>query len=335
MQTRENARHQWLKTIYPANDYSLVPLAGDASFRCYFRLFWHDHTRIVMDIPPDKLQLQPFIQIQTLLNNKGIITPYIHALENDLGFALLEDFGDMLFSVALEKENSELLYASAIHTLLQIQDHASSLSTNLQVFDQTCMLQELSLFSDWFLNKYLGFVLSAEENHLIQDTFQILSTHISQQPQVLMHRDYHSRNIMVLDLEQSFPLKLGIIDFQDALLGPFTYDLVSLLKDCYIQLSVEQLQQWMEFYYKQSIIARQYTYAEFQRAVDWCGLQRHLRILGTFCRLHLRDAKSSYLKDLPRTYQYAITCIDKYPEFHAFGQWIKQRIDPVFRSTVL
>ena len=97
MQTRENARHQWLKTIYPANDYSLVPLAGDASFRCYFRLFWHDHTRIVMDIPPDKLQLQPFIQIQTLLNNKGIITPYIHALENDLGFALLEDFGDMLF----------------------------------------------------------------------------------------------------------------------------------------------------------------------------------------------------------------------------------------------
>ena len=335
MQTRENALHQWLKTIYPSNDYSLVPLAGDASFRRYYRLIHDGISQIVMDTPPDKLKLEPFVQVSNLLAEQGIKTPKIHALDDSLGFALLEDFGDILFSEALRQQDPQALYPSAIQVLMQMQQNHSQLNIPLPVFDQGFMLQELTLFSEWFLQRYLGLNLQAEEHQLIQNTFQMLTLQIANQPPVLVHRDYHSRNIMLLDSADSASHTLGIIDFQDAVLGPITYDLVSLLKDCYIQLPNKELNEWVQYFYDHSSLAQQVPFSEFQRAFDWCGLQRHLRILGTFCRLHLRDAKSNYLNDLPRTYQYVITCIDKHPEFQAFGQWLKQRVDPYFQSTAV
>lgn len=334
MQTRENALHQWLKTIYPTSDYTLLPLAGDASFRRYYRLIREGVSQIVMDTPPDKLKLAPFLQIRDLLSEQGIKTPHIHELDEPLGFAILEDFGDVLFSEALRQQNPHVLYPSAIQTLIQMQQYPAKSPTQLQVFDQAFMLQELSLFPEWFLQRYLGLQLQAEEKQLIQHTFQMLTAQIANQPQVLVHRDYHSRNIMLLEQGPSTSSQLGIIDFQDAMLGPITYDLVSLLKDCYIQLTPAQLQEFLQYYHQHATLAQQYSLAAFQRAFDWCGLQRHLRILGTFSRLHLRDGKSNYLNDLPRTYHYVMSCIDNYSEFATFGRWLKERVDPCFKSTL-
>ncbi|HVT61947.1 MAG TPA: phosphotransferase [Legionellaceae bacterium] len=358
MQTRENALHQWLKTLYPDSNYTLTSLAGDASFRRYYRLQDEEISRVIMDAPPDKLSLTPFVQIGKLLTETGLITPQIYALDHQQGFAVLEDFGTLLFSEALEKaahfnsinlfEQNEVhrdpngstpisqmtpnqLYTHAITVLHQMQSTANL--SQLAIFNQAFMLQELNLFSDWFLNKHLGISLTNQEQMLINDTFYFLTQEIETQPQVLIHRDYHSRNIMLLPKTQNTTPSLGIIDFQDAMLGPLTYDLVSLLKDCYIQLSQKQIHLWLQFFYDHSSLAQIYAFSDFQRAFDWCGLQRHLRILGTFCRLHLRDGKSNYLKDLPLTYHYVITCVKTYPEFHHFARWLEEKVHDQFVST--
>jgi aminoglycoside/choline kinase family phosphotransferase len=333
MQTRENALHQWLKTIYPNAEYTITPLAGDASFRRYYRLHQAMSSHIIMDAPPDKLTLSPFVYIQNLLAEHGITTPKIFALDHELGFALLEDFGDRLLAEALAQDNPQPLYQSAIQILTHMQQHPSLENFELKTFDQPFMLQELTLFQDWFLQRYLGLTLEAEEQQLLQQTFDMLTAAIARQPKVLVHRDYHSRNIMLLQSQPSY--KFGIIDFQDAMVGPFTYDLVSLLKDCYILLPHEQLINWLHYFYEHSTLSKQYTFAELQQAFDWCGLQRHLRILGTFCRLHLRDGKSNYLNDLPRTYNYVLSCIEAYPEFAIFKQWLAERVHPHFQKTLL
>lgn len=332
MQTRENVLHQWLKTIYPQADYTLKPLAGDASFRRYYRLQQPTVSQIIMDAPPDKIQLAPFVYVRDLLADQGINTPQIYAMDHSLGFAVLEDFGNVLFSDALKQHPPHNLYQYAIQILTNMQKNRLSQPLKLKTFDQAFMLQELSLFHDWFLHRYLDLNLHAEDHQLLNTTFQMLIEQIVSQPQVLVHRDYHSRNIMVLEQTAAASYKFGIIDFQDAVLGPLTYDLVSLLKDCYIQLPRETILALVKYFYDHSELAQQYTLAEFQRAFDWCGLQRHLRILGTFCRLHLRDGKSNYLHDLPLTYHYVATCIADYPEFQAFSEWLQQRVYPCFQS---
>lgn len=329
MHTRENALHQWLKTIYPTTEYRLTPLAGDASFRRYYRLQQTGLSQIIMDAPPDKIALAPFVYVRDLLAKHGVLTPEIFAIDHSLGFALLEDFGDQLLCDALQQSNSQPLYQSAIQILTHIHNHPAPHSFQLQTFDQAFMLQELTLFPDWFLQRYLGLELSDTEKRLLSTTFDLLTSDIANQPKVLVHRDYHSRNIMLLKKNSD---KFGIIDFQDAVLGPFTYDLVSLLKDCYIQLPREQLLNWLDYFYQQSTVSKPYSFSEFQRAFDWCGLQRHLRILGTFSRLHLRDGKSNYLNDLPRTYQYVTTCLATYPEFQNFKQWLEERVYPHFQK---
>jgi len=336
MQNRESALHQWLKSIYPKMDYTLTPLAGDASFRRYYRFHQNELSLIVMDAPPDKINITPFVYVRALLAEQGILTPQIYALDEKLGFALLEDFGDILLRDALQQQNSQPLYQTAIQTLIQMQQlRRSQQPLQLEAFDQAFMLQELSLFHEWFLQRYLGLNLQEKEHQLLDETFQMLTTNIANQPQVLVHRDYHSRNIMILNQDPHTPPKFGIIDFQDAVLGPITYDLVSLLKDCYIHLPREQLLGWLQYYYDQTNLDTRYSFAAFQQAFDWCGLQRHLRILGTFSRLHLRDAKSNYLQDLPRTYQYVTTCMAAYPEFQVFSKWLQQRVDPCFQRTVV
>lgn len=335
MQTRENVLHQWLKTFYPQADYTLKPLAGDASFRRYYRLQQSQVSQIIMDAPPDKIQMAPFVYVRDLLANQGITTPQIYALDHNLGFAILEDFGNVMLSDALKQYQPDPLYKSAIQILTHLQNKPFAQPLKLKTFDQNFMLQELSLFHDWFLQRYLNLNLQADEHELLNTTFQMLTTQIASQPQVLVHRDYHSRNIMVLEPAATTSHKFGIIDFQDAVLGPLTYDLVSLLKDCYIELPREIILAWVTYFYEHSELAQQYTLAEFQRAFDWCGLQRHLRVLGTFCRLHLRDGKSNYLYDLPRTYQYVATCVADYPEFQTFGEWLQQRVYPCFQSAVV
>lgn len=329
MHTRESALQNWLKSINIEAHEKLVPLAGDASFRRYFRLK-HDHlSQIVMDAPPDKISLHPFIHVATQLSQQGFRTPQIHAVEHQLGFMLLEDFGDEIFLKTISTHNADMFYRQALVTLAKMQQCATE---GLDAFDQAFMLQELSQFPEWFLQRYLKLDLTSEEQTLIQQTFNHLTHTLAQQPQVFVHRDYHSRNIMILNDSNRLEPHLGLIDFQDAVRGPWTYDLVSLLKDCYIEWPREQVVIWVRYFHSLLPHSTTYSFNDFLRDFDWCGLQRHLRVLGTFCRLCLRDNKPNYLKDLPLTFRYVMASLAQYEALQPFYLWMQQRVEPTFLS---
>jgi len=323
MHTRQNALNKWLKKTLGQTQFTLLPLAGDASFRQYFRLQYGNVTRVVMDAPPDKEAVNPFINIGNRLSTIGIHTPAIHAVDTVNGFLLLEDLGDQLFLNVLNHDNAHVLYTGAISTLLKLQQCPTS-QPQLPHFDTSFMLNEISLFREWFLQAHLGLQLCSEDNKLLDSTFNWLVSQIATQPQAFIHRDYHSRNLLVVD--QTNPHDLGVIDFQDAMHGPFTYDIVSLLKDCYIQWPREQTLHWLNLFYRNLSIEHHYSFTEFTRAFDLCGLQRHLKVLGVFCRLHLRDNKPAYLRDLPLTLNYVTACLESYPELQPLYHFIEQSV---------
>ena len=322
MQTRQNELNDWLKSLFGETPFTITPLAGDASFRRYFRFQCGELTRVVMDAPPDKENITPFLDIGHQLATIGIHTPTVYAVDQALGFILLEDLGDQLLLRALSHENADTLYPAAMLTLLQLQQCPTT-HPQLPEFDRAFMLKEMSLFREWFLEAYLGLQLNANEEALLYNTFDWLATAIAAQPQVFIHRDYHSRNLIVIN--ENNLMDMGVIDFQDAMQGPFTYDLVSLLKDCYIQWPREKVIDWLTYFYHNLPLAHDYSLAMFIRAFDLCGLQRHLKVLGVFCRLHLRDNKSAYLRDLPLTFNYLSTCLESNSELQPFYQFIQQK----------
>lgn len=321
MQTRQETLIKWLKTILNEEPFTLLPLAGDASFRCYFRLHYGQSTRVVMDAPPDKETITSFVDIGNKLQSIGIHTPFIHAVDSINGFILLEDLGDQLLLKSLSRDSANTLYSAATSTLVRLQKCRTD---QLPDFGKDFMLKEVSLFREWFLQSYLSLQLNSKEETLLEETFHWLTTQIAAQPQVFIHRDYHSRNLIVVD--KNNPQDMGVIDFQDAMKGPFTYDIVSLLKDCYIQWPRDQVLQWLAHFYHQLPIEHSYSLEAFTRAFDLCGLQRHLKVLGVFCRLHLRDNKPAYLRDLPLTFNYVTACLESYSELHAFYHFIEQKV---------
>lgn len=323
MQTRQNELNTWLENIVGNTSFTLAPLAGDASFRRYFRLYCGGLTRVVMDAPPDKESITSFLNIGNMLTKIGIHTPEILAVEPNQGFILLEDLGDELLLRSLAQDNADLLYTAAMTTLLHIQQCPTT-APQLPVFDKNVILQELSLFHDWFLHAYLALQITTSEKLLLEETFHWLATEITQQPQVFIHRDYHSRNLIVIS--QNNVLDMGVIDFQDAMRGPFTYDLVSLLKDCYIQWPREKVIDWLTYFYHKLPLAHGWSLAAFTRGFDLCGLQRHLKVLGIFCRLHLRDKKATYLGDLPLTFNYVTACLESYNELQPLYHFIQERV---------
>lgn len=323
MHNRENALKKWLNTIYPETYFKIKPLAGDASFRRYFRLELDNTTQIIMDAPPKKEGLLPFVNIGKTLSDIGVITPKIHAINYADGFAILDDLGDTLFLNALSTFDKDLLYITAMHTLCHIHQKIKVGESTLPIFDKDFILAELSLFQDWFLKAYLNMQLTSAEIELLKTTFTWLCQEIMQQPQVFVHRDYHSRNLMILD-QKNDAIKLGVIDFQDAMLGPITYDLVSLLKDCYVKWPEEQITQWLLNFYQLSAIEEFYSFKEFSRAFHICGLQRHLKVLGIFSRLHLRDNKSNYLNDLPLTLNYVMESLQAFEELKPFYNFMQR-----------
>lgn len=316
---------------------------GDAGFRRYYRLHAANTTHIVMDAPPDKVDLMPFIKINTQLAKHGLITPTVHATDYTSGFMLLDDFGDELFLNAVSQDitstpihvsnKSDALYKEALTTLIHMQQ-CQTQDPILPSFNKSFMLKELSLFRSWFLELYLELTLNSDEETILNETYNWLTNEIAAQPQVFIHRDYHSRNIMLLPSKSDNSVKLGIIDFQDAMQGPFTYDLVSILKDCYIQWPRNQVIDWLTYFHTQLTIPHNYSPDEFHRAFDLCGLQRHLKVLGIFCRLHFRDNKSSYLNDLPLTFRYMIECISSYKELQPFYDMILNRVEPAFMNKI-
>lgn len=328
MQTRQNELNEWLKTIMGNTQYTITPLAGDASFRRYYRLYSEGVTQIVMDAPPEKEAIGPFIHICQILRKAGVHAPLVVAAEDKQGFMLLEDFGDLSLLAQVSTSNADTLYSAAMATLSRLQQCPT---VDLPHFNQSFMLQEISLFREWFIDAYLGIDLNEQDQQMFAQTFDWLCAEISKQPQVFIHRDYHSRNIMVISEDPK--VDLGIIDFQDAMLGPISYDLVSLLKDCYIQWPVSQVHHWVTDFYNQSGLRAQCTEAEFIRWFDLCGLQRHLKVLGIFCRLHLRDNKDSYLNNLPLTFHYFKACLQQYEELKPFNEWIQYHVHPLFLET--
>lgn len=306
---------QWLIKINQHG--TLMPLKGDASFRQYYRLQQTDTHYIIMDAPPQQEDCSPYLAIAKAWDQAGINVPKIMAYDVEQGFLLLSDFGDNLLWHKLKPTSAHFLYQQAFDTLLQIQSYQSqALKPNSHYpwpyYDTAEYQKELNLFSTWYLEGLCQIHLTSQQKQTLKKIEALLIEAALQQPQVCVHRDYHSRNLMWLDDHS-----LGVLDFQDALWGPVTYDLASLLRDCYIDWPQEQVYAWVLDYQQlaltRGIISNDNSQL-FIRWFDWMGLQRHLKCMGIFSRLHLRDNKSSYLQYLPRIKNYIKTVCHQYPE---------------------
>ncbi|MEQ1666893.1 MAG: phosphotransferase [Sulfuriferula sp.] len=308
---RQQLIQSWLNTLFPQLSPMLTPASADASFRRYFRatLSNGDHY-IVMDAPPQHEDCTPFIQVATLFANAGVNVPRV--LQQDLaqGFLLLTDLGDTTYLSTLNLDNAHALYMDAVDTLIQIQ--LASQVDVLSVYDRAMLARELQLFPDWYVTQHLGATFTDEQNQSWQKACYALLDNNTAQPQVYVHRDYHSRNLMVTTPNP------GVLDFQDAVYGPITYDLVSLFKDAYIVWDEEVVLDWVIRYWEQARKAGlpvAADFGEFYRDFEWMGLQRHLKVLGIFARLAHRDGKNAYLQDLPAVLNYVRRTAGRYREF--------------------
>ena len=329
MSARQNALNEWLGQVLNQSPYTITAIPGDASFRHYFRLQCQNTSYIVMDAPPEHFNIAPFLNIATLLKQHHVYTPEVFASNHVQGFALLEDLGDTLLYSQANAAHANVYYLHALDTLVTLQQ-CTTKKPPLARFDSAVMYQEMQLFRTWFLEAWLGLHLTATEKNCIDHAMQQLSKHLLEQPQCFIHRDYHSRNLLVINTHPE--PRIGVIDFQDAMQGPWSYDLVSLTKDCYLNWSEEQQTAWVNYFYQQLPQRFGWSMAEFQYGVDWCGLQRHLKVLGIFCRLHLRDKKSAYLRDLPLTLQHTLCCLARYPAFHPLYEFMQQRVVDSFQE---
>lgn len=306
---RQQQLIDWLQTILPDAPFSLTPASADASFRRYFRVHLNDSTLIAMDAPPPQENCTPFVHVAEVFASAGLNVPRI--LEQDLerGFLLLSDLGDTTYLQALNENNANDLYRDASQALIKMQ--LASRQDVFPPYDEALLLREMQLFPDWYVAKHLNVELTAPQQIVLQDTFALLNRNILAQAQVYVHRDYHSRNLMLCDINP------GILDFQDAVYGAITYDLVSLLKDAYISWEENQVLDWAVRYWQMAREAQlpvPTDFADFYRDFEWMGAQRHLKVLGIFARLYHRDGKDGYLKDLPLVMDYLRRVCARYVE---------------------
>lgn len=302
MDTRLKKLHHWLAQILDVDEYELKPASADASFRRYFRLFLGSRTLIVMDAPPDREPLTTFTRIAKKFFDLGLNVPEIIDINHEQGFMLLSDLGNDCYLNQLNEGSVERLYGDAMGALIVLQAGTQSEPGFLPDYDKKLLNQEMGLFTDWYLIRELGQKISDSQQKVLAHSFELLIDNAGAQPRVWVHRDYHSRNLMVTGKHNP-----GILDFQDAVRGPVTYDLVSLLKDCYISWPREQVRDWVEGYHKlalESGVPVCDSAEQFQVWFDRMGVQRHFKAIGIFSRLSHRDGKSGYLNDIPRTMKY-------------------------------
>ena len=313
----------------------LSMVSGDASFRRYFRASWQGHSYIAVDAPPQHENSSAFIRVCRMLRAAGVRAPEIFASDLERGFLLLEDFGDSQLLPTLSRFQSEgesqragAIYQSALQTLLLIQ--RSPEKERLDPYDRDQLRSEMQLFTDWFCKAFLELELSDSEHVVVDQAMHFLEEAALSQPTVMVHRDFHSRNLMLLD-DSAVPA-LGVIDFQDAVHGPYSYDVVSLLRDCYLRWEPETVIRWALTYWQaaraEGLLA-DVSEAQFLRDFDLMGLQRHLKVMGIFCRLSLRDNKSRYLADIPLVIRYFLEVSRRYPELGDFVEWFNRRALPV------
>ena len=325
-------RHQqvkdWLATLWPGRQFSLEPASADASFRSYQRATLDDGTtRIVMDAPPAHEDCRPWLHVQQLFHAAGAHVPEVLAQDLTQGFLLLSDLGNTTYLQVLDAENAPALYADAVSALIKIQ--GASRADVLPPYDRALLQRELDLFPDWFLARHHQLELSDAERSQLKQVFDLILANNLAEPQVFVHRDYHSRNLMVTAPNP------GVIDFQDAVYGPISYDIVSLFKDAYIEWDEEQVLDWLIRYWEQARKAGlpvQEDFAEFHRDFEWMGVQRHLKVLGIFARLYHRDGKDGYLKDLPLVAKYVRKACERYDQL-SFLRKLLDRVED--KQTVL
>ncbi|MDR2838164.1 MAG: phosphotransferase [Azonexus sp.] len=311
---RDQLVTDWVASRFPNQAVTIAPASADASFRRYFRLTWPDGTtRILMDAPPEKEDCRPFIKVAGLLAKASLAAPRVLDQDLDNGFLVLTDLGRIGYLDALNADLSlaDTLIRPVLDVLIQWQ--RSSTAATLPPYDATLLRRELDLFPEWFLTRHLGLPPSDDDQLMLDRTFKFLINAALGQPKVFTHRDFMPRNLMVVESAES--LTPGIIDFQDAVYGPITYDLVSLFRDAFISWEEEQELDWVVRYWEKARAAKlpvREDFGAFWREYELMGLQRHLKVLGIFCRLNYRDGKDKYITDLPRFITYAKKTASRY-----------------------
>ncbi len=336
---RQRQIETWLQTLYPGQTFKLSPASADASFRRYFRTEFHDakgkkSTRIIMDAPPSHEDCRPWLHVQELFHAAGAHVPEVLAQDLEQGFLLLSDLGNTTYlneltapgeltalSISAQEHRARTLYGDACAALIRIQ--GASRPGVLPEYDRALLQRELDLFPDWYVAKHLGVTLSDAQRAVMHEAFeQILAMNLAE-PRVFVHRDYHSRNLMYLPDVEGTPGNPGIIDFQDAVYGPISYDLVSLFKDAYIEWDEEHTLDWLIRYWESARKAGlpvRADFGDFHRDYEWMGVQRHIKVLGIFARLCHRDGKQAYLRDMPLVMHYLRKACDRY---RALGPFLK------------
>ena len=312
--TRLSQLNTWLATLaskWSLQLDSLVPASSDASFRRYFRVNSGSSSLIIMDAPPSHEDSKPFIHVAKIFLDAGLNVPKVLEADLEQGFLLLSDLGNQTYLSALNPQSAPKLYEDATAALIKMQ--IASKTNYLPNYDKALLSKELMLFPEWYLQKHLGMELSNTQTAELQQVFDaILGNNLAQAP-VWVHRDYHSRNLMVTDDQNP-----GVLDFQDAVYGPITYDLASLFRDAYIEWEEQEQMDWLIRYWEQARKAKlpvQDQFGEFYKDFEWMGLQRHLKVLGIFARLYHRDGKDAYLQNIPLVLKYTKKVAERYISF--------------------
>ena len=306
---RVQALQRWAAQQLGADSLDIAPASADASFRRYFRVTAKGRDYIVMDAPPAHEDCRPFIAVAKLFGDTGVHVPQVLAQNLEQGFLLLTDLGNTTYLSELSANTARELYLASNDALIQIQQ--ASRPGVLPEYDRALLTRELMLFPEWYVAKHLGVTLSDEQTATLDTVFERLLANNLAQPQVYVHRDWHSRNLMVSDPNP------GILDFQDAVYGPITYDLASIYRDAYIQWDEEHQLDWVIRYWEKARAARlpvREDFGDFWRDFEWMGAQRHIKVLGIFARLYHRDGKDGYLKDMPLVMSYLRKVCERYIE---------------------
>ena len=319
--------HEWLSQDLGLRPERIEPASSDASFRRYFRAFEGHKTFVVMDAPPGKEDVRPYLKVTQLLESIGVHVPHVHESDVTRGLLLLEDLGGTHYLSRLNAgDDVERLYGDALEVLAQIQVRGLAGARELAPYDRKELARELSLMPEWFCQRHLQLSVTPSQSQTIGAAFEFLIGEGLAQPAVFVHRDYHSRNLMVLADRNP-----GVLDFQDAVRGPIGYDLVSLLKDCYISWPRERIEGWV-LQYRERLQALGGPVGsdarEFLRWFDLIGVQRHLKVLGIFARLWYRDGKAGYLHDLPLTLEYVRAACARYSELAELHEFLEAHVVP-------
>ena len=318
---------RWIESVrgrFGLDRRSLAPASNDASFRRYFRIgaagAGDQGTCIIMDAPPPQEDCRPFVHVAAVLRKAGVSVPEVLAADLERGFLLLSDFGNTTYLSRLDAATAPALYRDASRALVTLQK--ASAPGVLPNYSRELLERELRLFPDWYLGRHKGVALADDQRQVLQAAFDMILRNNLSQPAVFVHRDYHCRNLMVLPAGRN----PGILDFQDAVYGPVTYDLVSLLRDAYVRWDEQQVLDWTIRYWEMARrdgLPVDPDFAAFYRDFEWMGLQRHLKVLGIFARLYHRDGKDNYLKDMPLVLDYVLQVVRRYVDLAPLARLIE------------